>query len=140
MIPTLVLKREEDAPAKTKPCAETVVDIRALVVAALRQGSGDGDIKADADGDVALRSGSGLAFVRVLDDPACVRVYSPLLTHVTADDRLVGHLNALNAGVRHLRVFVLDGTIYAGLELFLEPFVGRCFSTTLQTISRETPK
>ena len=64
---------------RRKPCAETVADIRALVVAALRQGSGDGDIKADADGDVALCFGNGIVFVRMLDDPACVRVLPPVL-------------------------------------------------------------
>ena len=39
-------------------------------------------------------------FVRVLDAPPCVRMFSPVLEDVEADDRLLDRLNELNAEIR----------------------------------------
>ena len=123
LIPTLHLKREEDAIPKKKSDAESVADIRALVLAAIRKGSGDADVKPGGDGDIQLRLGNGALYVRVLDDPPCVRVFSPVLSEVTVDDSLIERVNSMNARVRHLRLFVLEGRVYAAMEIFAKPFV-----------------
>ena len=62
-------------------------------------------------------------FVRVLDAPPCVRMFSPVLEDVEADDRLLGRLNELNAEIRFARFFVLEGRVIVVAEMFVAPFV-----------------
>jgi hypothetical protein len=100
-----------------------VQDLRALVLGAVREGSGNADLGFTRDGDVALRFGSAAVFVRVLDAPPCVRMFSPVLEDVEADDRLLDRLNELNAEIRFARFFVVEGRIIVGAEMFVAPFV-----------------
>ncbi len=60
VIPTLGLKREAVAPPKRSPGAESVAGVRALVLAAIRKGSGDEAVNPEADGDIALRFGNAV--------------------------------------------------------------------------------
>jgi hypothetical protein len=66
LVPTLGLKREEPAPAAGKPRKETVAGLRKLVLKAIREASGNADLELDADGDVAVRFGSAVVYVRGL--------------------------------------------------------------------------
>jgi hypothetical protein len=59
----------------------------------------------------------------VLDNPPCLRVFSAILENVEAGDRLLSRLNELNAEIRFARFFVLDGTVFAAMEMFTSPFV-----------------
>ena len=61
--------------------------------------------------------------VRVLEDPLCVRMFAPVLENVEAGDELVGRLNDMNANVRFARLFVLEGTVYAAVEVPASPLV-----------------
>ena len=123
LVPTLGLKREEPAPPPEKPCEDTVEGLRKLVLKAIREGSGNADLELDEDGDIALRFGSAAVFVRVLDDPLGVRMFSPLLEDVEADDRLLDRLNELNAEMRFARFFVVEGRVIVAMETFVAPFV-----------------
>jgi len=62
-------------------------------------------------------------FVRVLDAPPCVRMFSPVLEDVEADDRLLGRLNEPNAEIRFARFFVVEGRVIVAAEMFVAPFV-----------------
>ena len=42
----------------------------------------------DNDGDIGIRSGSAMVFVRVRDNPPLVDVFSPVLTGVNANEQL----------------------------------------------------
>ncbi|MBK9063928.1 MAG: YbjN domain-containing protein [Acidobacteria bacterium] len=123
LVPTLGLKREEPAPPPEKPREDAVQDLRALVLEAVREGSGNPDLGFTRDGDVALRFGSAAVYVRVLDDPLCVRMFSPVLEDVEADDRLLDRLNELNASMRLARFFVVEGRVIVVAEMFVAPFV-----------------
>jgi hypothetical protein len=123
LVPTLGLKREEPAPPPEKPREDAVQDLRALVLKVVREGSGNADLGFTRDGDVALRFGSVALFVRVLDDPPCLRLFSPVLEDVEADDRLLERLNELNAEIRFARFFVVEGRVIVAAELFVAPFV-----------------
>ena len=123
LVPTLGLKHEEPAPPPEKPREDAVQDLRTLVLKAIREGSGNADLEFTPDGDVALRFGSAAVFVRVLDDPLCVRLFSPVLEDVEADDRLLDRLNELNASMRLARFFVVEGRVIVAAELFVAPFV-----------------
>jgi hypothetical protein len=93
---------------------------------AVREGSGNPELGLTPDGDVALRFGSAAVYVRVLDDPPCVRLFSPVLEGVGEDDRLdrlLGRLNQLNVEMRLARFFVTEGRVIAAAELFVAPFV-----------------
>ena len=89
LIPTLGLMREPPAPPRETPGANTIEGLRDLVLKAVRKASGNADLEFTEDGDLPLRFGSAAVLVRVLDDPPCVRVFSPVLENVEADDRLV---------------------------------------------------
>lgn len=123
LVPTLGLKREEPAPPPEKPREDAVQDLRALVFKAIREGSGNADLEFTEDGDLPLRFGSAAVFVRVLDDPPCVRMFSPVLEDVGADDRLLDRLNELNAETRLARFFVVEGRVIVAAEMFVAPFV-----------------
>jgi hypothetical protein len=128
LIPTLGLKREPEAPPREKPDADTIKGLREVVLKAIRKASGNADLEFDGDGDLSLRFGSAVVVVRVLGDPPYVRVFSPVLTNVEVDDRLVDRINELNSEVRNLRLFVRDGTVFAATEVFSSPFVAEHLS------------
>jgi hypothetical protein len=123
LVPTLGLKREEPAPPPEKPREDTVEELRKLVLKAIREGSGNADLEFAEDGDLLLRFGSAAVFVRVLDSPPCVRMFSPVLEDVEADDRLLGRLNELNAECRLARFFVVEGRVIVAAEMLVAPFV-----------------
>jgi hypothetical protein len=123
LVPTLGLKREEPAPPPERPRADTVEGLRNLVLKAIQEGSGNAELRPCEDGDLSLRFGSAAVFVRVLDAPLCVRMFSLVLEDVGADDRLLDRLNELNAEIRFARFFVVEGRIIVGAEMFVAPFV-----------------
>src|ERR1039457_2545494 len=123
LIPTLGLMREPPAPPRETPGANTIEGLRDLVLKAVRKASGNADLELTEDGDVPQRFGSAAVRLRVLDNPPCVRMFSPVLENVDAGDRLLSRLNELNAEIRFPRFFVLDGTVFAVTEMFASPFV-----------------
>ena len=124
-LPALGLTRRRPAPPPGEPPPGEADRIRGLVREALRNASGCSDLDFDEDGDLGLRFGSAIVFVRVLDEPPCVRVFSPVVAKMNADARPLARLNDLNATVRYARFFVLDDAILASLEVAVSPFVAR---------------
>src|SRR5664280_2455335 len=55
--------------------------------------------------------------------PRSVRMFSPVLEDVEADDRLLDRLNELNAEIRFARFFVVEGRVIVAAEMFVAPFV-----------------
>ena len=122
LLPTLGLMRRPSAPVQAKSLADTIERIRERVLDAIREASGDADLAFDEEWRIALRFGTALVFVRVHDEPLCVSLTSPILTNVGADDLLVERLNDLNTKVRFARLFLLEGTVYAVIEVPASPF------------------
>jgi hypothetical protein len=57
-------------------------DVRAAVVAAVRAMLGRDDLDFDAEGDIPIKRGDVMLFIRVLDDPLSVLVFAPVLVGV----------------------------------------------------------
>jgi hypothetical protein len=123
LVPTLGLMREKAAPLSGKPRADTIDGLRKLVLKAIRVASGNPDLEFDEDGDVLLRFGSAAVFVRVLDGPLCVRMFSPVLEGLEINDRLLDRLSEMNAEIRFARFFAAEGRVIVAAEVFAAPFV-----------------
>src|SRR5690606_31756033 len=103
-VPPLGTARAVEAlpPAAPRPAApehdtDAEADAAALrdqvraVLAAMYQTSPD-RLNADADGDIGIRAGSAMVFVKVRERPPVVDVLSPVLTEVRPSERLYGRL------------------------------------------------
>jgi hypothetical protein len=124
LIPTLGLMRCPPAPRQEKPPADTVGEVRVLLLEAIRKASGIPDLEfSDENNLLPLRFGTAMVLVRVHREPFCVGIISPILANVEVNDVLVDRLNDINAKVRFARLFVTEGTVYAAVEVSASPFV-----------------
>ncbi|MGK5677221.1 T3SS (YopN, CesT) and YbjN peptide-binding chaperone 1 [Micromonospora sp. URMC 106] len=80
-------------------------------------------LRVDADGDVAIRVGSAMIFVRAQDDPPLVDVFSPLLTGVEPTESLYRRLSDLTNGLVVGRVYCTGDTVWASVPVFGQDFV-----------------
>ncbi|WP_050777828.1 hypothetical protein [Micromonospora sp. ATCC 39149] len=80
-------------------------------------------LRVDADGDVGIRAGSAMIFVRAQDDPPLVDVFSPLLTGVEPTQTLYQRLSDLTNGLVVGRVYCTGGTVWASIPVFGQDFV-----------------
>ena len=64
------------------------------VIAAMLKATPE-NLPVDTDGDIGIRSGSAMVFVRVRDNPPLVDVFSPVLTEVNANEQLYLKLSEL---------------------------------------------
>jgi hypothetical protein len=77
----------------------------------------------DEDGDIPIRLGNVMCYVRVAQEGALVRLFCPLLHGVPATPRVYKRLNKLNREYRIVR-FVLDREfVVVEAELWCWPFV-----------------
>ena len=79
----------------------------------------------DADGDIGIRSGSAMVFVRVRDEPPLVEVFSPVLTEVHENQRLYQRLSELTHRMPIGRLYWAGNTVWASVTAF-----GRDFQAT----------
>ena len=79
----------------------------------------------DADGDIGIRSGSAMVFVRVREQPPLVEVISPVLTQVSENQRLYQRLSELTHRMPIGRLYWAGETVWAGITVF-----GRDFQAT----------
>src|SRR5262245_65354626 len=79
----------------------------------------------DGEGDVGIRSGSAMVFVRVRDEPPLVDVFSPVLTDVKANEKLYVRLSELTHRMPIGRLYFSGETVWASVPVF-----GRDFQPT----------
>ena len=79
----------------------------------------------DRDGDIGIRSGSAMVFVRVRDNPPLVDVFSPVLTEVSANEALHVKLAELTHRMPIGRLYCIGDTVWASVPVF-----GRDFQAT----------
>ncbi len=120
LLPTLGLHR---AAAHVVDGTAPVGALREEVEATLRQVLGTEELVVDADGDIPIREGSAMVFVRVVDDPPLVQLFSPLLIGVTESLALHRRLSELTRQRFLVRFHLVDETVLAGIDLLAEPFV-----------------
>ena len=94
------------------------------VIAAMLKTTPDA-LPVDSEGDVGIRSGSAMVFVRVRDEPPLVDVFSPVLTDVQANQQLYVRLSELTHRMPIGRLYFSGETVWASVPVF-----GRDFQPT----------
>ena len=94
------------------------------VVAALMKSEPE-QLKLDSDGDIGIRAGSAMVFVRVRDNPPLVDVFSPVLTEVEPTEQLYVKLSELTNRMPIGRLYCTNDTVWASIPVF-----GRNFQAT----------
>jgi hypothetical protein len=102
------------------PLAERVQ----LVVAKLLKTKPE-QLQVDADGDIGIRAGSAMVFVRVRDNPPLVDVFSPVLTEIEPTERLYRKLSELTNRMPIGRLYCSNDTVWASV-----PVMGRDFQAS----------
>ncbi|GLZ01505.1 hypothetical protein [Actinoplanes sp. NBRC 103695] len=75
-------------------------------------------LQEDADGDIGIRAGSAMVFVRVRDNPPLVDVFSPILTEVEPTEQLYMKLSELTNRMPIGRLYVAQDTVWASIPVF----------------------
>jgi hypothetical protein len=94
------------------------------VVAAMSKTTVD-QLQVDTDGDIGIRAGSAMVFVRVRDNPPLVDVFSPVLTGVEPTEQLYVKLSELTNRMPIGRLYCAQDTVWASIPVF-----GRNFQAT----------
>jgi hypothetical protein len=102
----------------------TLVERVAAVVASLLKTTPDA-LSVDPDGDIGIRSGSAMVFVRVRDNPPLVDVFSPVLTNIEPTEKLYTRLSELTNRMPIGRLYCTSDTVWASVPVF-----GRDFQPT----------
>jgi hypothetical protein len=87
------------------------------VVAAMQQITPD-RLMADADGDIGIRAGTAMVFVKVRDNPPLVDVFSPILTEIKPSEKLYGTLSDLTNRMPVGRLYCANETVWASVPVF----------------------
>lgn len=114
------------AAAAQGPTTEVLAlaeQVRTVVSAMLKSDSDK--LQVDSDGDINIRAGSAMVFVRVRDNPPLVDVFSPVLTEVEPTERLYVKLSELTNRMPIGRLYCADDTVWASIPVF-----GRDFQAT----------
>lgn len=77
----------------------------------------------DSEGDLAIRVGSTMLFVRVSSDHREIIVFAPLVHEVEGRSRAMEILSDLNTEVRFIKFQLLRDRVFVSLSVFAHPFV-----------------
>ncbi len=102
----------------------TLLERVKIVVAGLQRTEPE-TLQVDSDGDIGIRSGSAMVFVRVRDNPPLIDVFSPILTDVDASEKLYAKLSELTTKMPIGRLYQANKTVWASVPVF-----GRDFQPT----------
>jgi hypothetical protein len=75
-------------------------------------------LQEDTDGDIGIRAGSAMVFVRVRDNPPLVDVFSPILTEVEPTEQLYVRLSELTNRMPIGRLYCAQDTVWASIPVF----------------------
>jgi hypothetical protein len=101
-----------------------LADRVAVVVAGLLKTTPEA-LQMDGDGDIGIRSGSAMVFVRVRDNPPLIDVFSPVLTDIQPTETLYVKLSELTNRMPIGRLYCTSETVWASVPVF-----GRDFQAT----------
>lgn len=80
---------------------------------------GEDRVTRDSDGDIPIRYGSAMCYVRANEDPLSVVVFSPMVVQVLRSPALLEALNDINMNISVGRVFhTPDNAVVFALELY----------------------
>jgi hypothetical protein len=115
---------ESRPPGSADLARLSLPDKVAAVIAAMLKTTTE-NLPIDKDGDIGIRSGSAMVFVRVRDNPPLVDVFSPVLTDVDAGQQLYARLSELTHRMPIGRLYCAGDTVWASVPVF-----GRDFQPT----------
>ena len=98
-------------------------DISQALLTTLKEETGISELDYDNDGDIGVRYGSAVAFVRLIGDPAHIRIYSPILNDVEESPGMFARLNDINANETLMRFYYQNGVIYGASDISAVPYV-----------------
>jgi hypothetical protein len=101
------------------------LDERVRTVVATMSKTAVDQLQVDNDGDIGIRAGSAMVFVRVRDNPPLVDVFSPILTEVEPTEQLYVKLSELTNRMPIGRLYCAQDTVWASIPVF-----GRNFQAT----------
>ncbi|GAB3148851.1 hypothetical protein GCM10027290_34220 [Micromonospora sonneratiae] len=101
------------------------LDERVRTVVSTMLKSDADQLQVDSDGDINIRAGSAMVFVRVRDNPPLVDVFSPVLTEVEPTEQLYVKLSELTNRMPIGRLYCTNDTVWASIPVF-----GRNFQAT----------
>jgi hypothetical protein len=101
--------------------ATTLRDQVRTVIAAMQQTTPE-QLIADSDGDIGIRAGTAMVFVKVRDNPPLVDVFSPLLTGIKPSEKLYGKLSELTNRMPVGRLYCANETVWASVPVFGRSF------------------
>ena len=110
------------APELADPHDARVLREQVRAVIAAMQNTTPDRLPSDPDGDIGIRAGSAMVFVKVRDNPPLVDVFSPLLTDVRPSEELYGKLSELTNRMPIGRLYCVNDTVWASV-----PVIGRNF-------------
>ena len=119
-LPDLGLREEQPVPqpaparAEPEPATTSVGDSVASVLHELLEE----DPERDESGDYGFQWGSAVVFVRPVEDPAVVRVWSPVLDDVAESPAIIGYANELSRGYWMVKAAWTGSTLILALDLF----------------------
>lgn len=111
-------------PGSVELAAMPLPEKVAAVIAAMLKTTPE-SLPVDKDGDIGIRSGSAMVFVRVRDNPPLIDVFSPVLTEVDASEQLYVRLSELTHRMPIGRLYCAGETVWASVPVF-----GRDFQPT----------
>ncbi len=124
--PTLGVARVEDdqsvASLSRASLAGMPLDESVAITLATMLKVSPGSLPVDSDGDIGIRSGSAMVFVRVRQQPPLVEVFSPVLTEVEENQRLYQRLSELTHRMPIGRLYYSSGTVWGGITCFGRDF------------------
>jgi len=118
------LRLDEDGFAALEDPQLTLTERVAIVVAGVQRTT-PAQLQVDSDGDIGIRSGSAMVFVRIRENPSLVDVFSPVLTEIEASEKLYGKLSDLTTKMPIGRLYFANKTVWASVPVF-----GRDFQAT----------
>jgi hypothetical protein len=119
-----VLRLSAEGFAALEDPSMTLLERVKIVVAGLQRTEPEA-LQVDSDGDIGIRSGSAMVFVRVRDNPPLIDVFSPILTEVEASEKLYAKLSELTTKMPIGRLYQANKTVWASVPVF-----GRDFQPT----------
>jgi hypothetical protein len=118
------LRLDEEGFAALEDPQLSLAERVAIVVAGVQRTTPD-KLVVDSDGDIGIRSGSAMVFVRIRENPSLVDVFSPVLTEIEASEKLYGKLSELTTKMPIGRLYYANKTVWASVPVF-----GRDFQAT----------
>lgn len=110
-----------NAAAPSAP-ADLPANLYQQLLSTLRAATGISELSIDKDGDIGLRCGSALTFVRVIEEPTYIRIYARILRDVEETEGICSRLNDINANISLVRFVFQNGAIFAVADICAVPF------------------